>query len=136
MNFDNDFSATTGAAREKVQQAITTARDRAGDALAHGGQCVRDRPAASLLAVFGVGIAVGIVVASALRPAPRRKSALADSLGDSRERLAELFGTVAANLRTPLKKTCASVSDRASTIGGSVAEALDKVRRGRIPRWW
>jgi hypothetical protein len=134
MNFDNDFSVPIGTAREKVQQAISTARERTNDALVRGEQCVRERPGAVVLAAFGLGLAVGVALAVATRPAPRRPT-LADSLGDSRERLAELFGTVAANLGDPLRKTYASVSGKASSLGDSVAEVLEKVSHGRKLPW-
>jgi len=126
MNTEYDFSAATGAARDKVQHALDTARQQAGDVVACGTQCVRDRPAVSLLTAFAIGVAVGAVVAAATRSEPEPRT-LTDSIGDSRARLAELFGTVAANLQGPLSKTCASVSDSASSLTDSVTRVLEKI---------
>ena len=134
MNTEYDFSAATDAARGKAQQAIDTARQHTEDAVARGSQYVRERPAVSVFSAFAIGLAVGAIVAVATRPAPPR-SALASSLEDSRDRLAELFGTVAANLRGPLNKTRASISDGASSLSDSVARALESCPASKF-RWW
>jgi|GEM_PF-5151918 len=135
MNTEYDFSAATGAARDKVQQALDTARQQAGDVVARGTQCVRERPAVTLLTAFAIGVAVGAVVAASTRPEPRPRT-LSDSLDDSRTRLAELFGTVAANLQGPLSKTYASVSDSASSLTDSVSRALEKIHPPKKFGWW
>ncbi len=117
-----------------MNYALSSVRDRTGDAIAIGEQCVRDRPRVSLLSAFAIGLAAGVLIAHATRPAPRRPS-LADSLGDSKERLAELFGSVAAQLRDPLKKKVSAVSDNASRLlSDSFADALAKFPRKL--RWW
>lgn len=128
MNTEYDFSAATETARDKVQQALDTARQRTGEVVARSGQCVRERPASTLLAAFVVGVAVGAAVALSVRPAPP-KSALADRLGESRDRLADLFATVASNLRGPVDRTRASVGDGASALTESVARALKRFGR-------
>jgi ElaB/YqjD/DUF883 family membrane-anchored ribosome-binding protein len=134
MNFENDFPAAAATARDKMHSALSSARECTGDALARGEQYVRERPRTTLLSVFAIGLAVGVIVASATRPAPRRPT-LTESLGDSKERLAELFGTVAAQLRDPLRKKVSSVSDKASSLlSDSLADALDKIPRKL--RWW
>lgn len=134
MNFENDFPAAAATARGKINDAFSSARDCTGDALARGEQCVRERPRTALLSAFAIGLAVGVIVASATRPAPRRAT-LSESLGDSKERLAELFGTVAAQLSDPLKRKVSSVSGKASTLlSDSLADALDKVPSKL--RWW
>jgi hypothetical protein len=133
MNTEYDFSAATDVARDKVQQALDTARQQAGDAVARGAQCVRERPAATLLTAFAIGIAVGAAVAVATRPEPK---SLASAAEDSRTRLAELLGAVAANLRGPLSKTYASVSDSASSLTDSVSRALEKIHPPKKFGWW
>lgn len=134
MSFENDFCETTGAAREKARRVIDSAREHTGDLLARGSERVRKRPATALLAAFGLGVAIGIVAASALRPGSKRNPA--DSPTDSRERLAELFGAVAENLRDPLRKTCATVGNRASSLlGETVAAAIEKVGKAKNLRW-
>jgi hypothetical protein len=126
--FENDFASSAGIdARERVQEALATARDFTSEALAQGGEYVRERPRVALIAAFGLGVVAGVALAAALRPAPRRRTAFEES----RERLAEVFGTVAANLRDPLRRTYESVSDRAGSLGEIVASAVDKVRRAR-----
>ena len=134
MNFENDFPAAAATARDKVSYALSSARERTGDALARGEQRIREKPRTALISAFAIGLAVGVIVATASRPAPRRVTVV-ESLGDSKERLAELFGSVAAQLRDPLKRTVASVSDRATSLfNDSLADALDKVP-GKL-RWW
>ncbi len=134
MNFENDFPSAAATAREKVNSALSSARGRAEDALVQGEQCVRERPRAALVSAFAIGLAVGALVAVATRPAPRRPT-LADAYVDSKERLAELFGSVASQLRDPLKKKVSAVSDKASSLlSDSFTDALDKVPR-RL-RWW
>ncbi|MGH8045980.1 MAG: hypothetical protein ACREKL_01930 [Chthoniobacterales bacterium] len=132
MTFDNDFAAPLAAdARERVEEALSNARDFTTDALAQGEQYIRERPRTALLAAFGIGLAAGIAVAIATRPEPRRRSAFEDS----RERLAELFGSVASNLRDPLRKTYDSVHDKAASIGETVAGAVGKAYRERKFPW-
>ena len=134
MNFENDFPSAAATARDKVHDAISTARERTGDALARGGQVVQERPYVALFSAFAIGLAVGVILAGRPAPKPRRLT-LAESLGDSRERLAELMGTVASHLREPIRKTVSSVSDRATNmIGASLSDALDRVPRKL--RWW
>jgi hypothetical protein len=135
MSFENNFPATTAAARDRVQNAISSARECTNDALVRGEQCVRERPRTALLSAFAVGLAVGVIVAGAISRPPPRRPTLAESLGDSKDRLADLFGTVAANLRDPVERTISSVSDRASTLGDSLSEVLGKVRPDKL-RWW
>jgi hypothetical protein len=134
MNFENDFPAVSSTARDKVNYALSSARDRTEDVLARGEQCVREKPRTALLSAFAIGLAVGAIVAVATRPAPRRPT-LSESLGDSKEHLAELFSSVASQLSNPLKKHVSSVSDKAaSLIGESFADAMDRVPRKL--RWW
>jgi hypothetical protein len=135
MNTEYDFSAATGAARDKMQHALDTARQQAGDVVACGAQCVRERPAVSLLTAFAVGIAVGAVAAAVTRPEPKART-VTDSIGDSRARLAELFDAVAANLQGPLSKTYATVSDSASSLTDSVSRALEKIHPPKKFGWW
>lgn len=132
MNTEYDFSAATGAARDRVQTAFETARYRAGDAITRGSDCVRERPAATLLTAFAVGVAVGALVAAATRSEPKPLV----SLDDSRTRLAEILGTVATNLRGPLSKTYSSMSDSASSLSDSVSRALEKIHPPKKFGWW
>lgn len=132
MNTEYDFSAATGAARDKVQSALETARHHAGDAITRGSECIRERPATTLLTAFAVGVAVGVVVAAATRSEPKPVV----SVDDSRTRLAEILGTVAANLRGPLSKTYASMSDSASSLTDSVTRALEKIHPPKKFGWW
>jgi hypothetical protein len=80
-------------------------------------------------------VAVGALVAIAARP-PAPKSVFAAPLEDSRDRLAEIFGTVAANLRAPLDRTRSSVSDGSSHLVASVTRALEKVCPAKKLGWW
>jgi hypothetical protein len=133
-----DFSAAAEGARDKVRNAIDTARQRTGEVVARGEQCVRERPGTSLLSAFALGLAVGALIAIASRPQPKATlmDTLGDSIGDSRDRLADMFGSVASNLRGPLKRTYSSVSDGASTIGDSVMRAVEKVCPSKNKSWW
>ncbi|HEY8900478.1 MAG TPA: hypothetical protein VIM61_08695 [Chthoniobacterales bacterium] len=134
MNTEYDFSAATETARAKAQQALETARAQTEDAVARGSQYVSERPVVSVFSAFAIGLAVGALVAVATRPAPPR-SKLATSLEDSRDRLAELFGTVASNLRGPINKTRSSLSDGAASLSDSVARALESCPASKL-RWW
>jgi hypothetical protein len=134
MNFENDFPSANVTARDKVTSALSSARDRAGDAMIRGEQCVREKPRAALLSAFAIGLLVGAAVAVAVRPAPRRAT-LSESLGDSRARLAELLGSVATQWSDPVRKKVSSVGDRASSLlSDSLTDAFEKVPRKL--RWW
>ena len=124
--------ARAGDLAARGQSALDTARTHAGDALTRGSECVRERPATSLLTAFALGVAVGAIVAAATRSEPKPVV----SLDDSRTRLAEILGTVAANLRGPLSKTYASMSDSASSLSDSVTRTLEKIHPPKKFGWW
>ncbi len=131
MNTEYDFSAATDVAREKVNETLSTVRHQAGQAVERGSRYVREQPAVSLASAFAVGVAVGAVVAVLLRPEPR-KPTFADALDGSRDRLAELLGNVADQLRDPLQRTCSSVSESATSLAETLAHAA-----GKLPApWW
>ncbi|MDD5200334.1 MAG: hypothetical protein PHC88_11100 [Terrimicrobiaceae bacterium] len=128
MKTEYDFSAAAETARDKVQQALDSARQRTDNVVACSEKCVRERPALTLLAAFGVGIAAGAVVALVMRPAPPRPS-LTVKKEEIRDRLADLLGTLATNLRGPVDRTCSSLGDGAAILSDAVTRTLKKFGR-------
>jgi hypothetical protein len=129
-----DLPSSAEQLREKTAEALSATRECAENALSEGSRCIRERPGLSLLIALVVGLVLGALLGRALRPAPRR--VFLDSVSDSREKLADLFGNVATNLRGPLEKTVSSVSDGAHNLADSVSHAWEKVRPARLRGWW
>lgn len=124
MNPESAFSASPETSA-KVSETLQEVRNRANGAIERGAQQVRERPGTSLLSAFLVGAAVGAVVAIALRPEP--KGALETAVNDSHDRLADLFGSVADQLRDPLRRTYNSVSEGANGLAETLAHAVERL---------
>jgi hypothetical protein len=119
-------------AADQARDTLAAAREHATNAVSEGARCIRERPGQSVLVALGIGLVAGVLIGRALRPAPR-----SFALTDSKEKLAELLGGVAANLRGPLERTVSTVSDGASNLAGSVSHAWDKVCPARrLRNWW
>lgn len=131
MNNEYNFSAAPRLARERVQDALSTARQRTSQAVSRGGEYVRERPAISVSSAFAAGLAVGILVVMAVRPTPKKSR-----LTDSRERLADALGHLAESLRGPLGKTYSSVSTGAAALSDTVSQAIEKVSAATPRSFW
>lgn len=125
MSTENHFS-TEPDVRNRVQETLSTVRERANDVVDRGTGYVRERPGTSVASAFIFGLAVGAVLAIALRPEPR-KPTLADALSGSKESLADLLGTVADRLRDPVSRAYSSVSDGATSLADSLSHVVDKL---------
>jgi hypothetical protein len=120
------------SAADQARDTLATARERAADAVSEGTRCIRERPGQAVLVALGIGLLAGVLLGRALRPTPRPSA-----LADSREKLADLLGGVASNLRGPLERTVSTVSDGASNLADSVSHAWDKVCPARrLRNWW
>lgn len=131
MRNEYDFSVATEAARHQARKALVAARERGGEVVSRGERYVRERPAILLASAFAAGFAVGALVVLATRPAPRRPVS-----SEARERVADLLGTIASNLRNPLRQAYFSFSDGASALSDSVSHALEKVSSARKKSSW
>lgn len=131
MNKEYDFSIATDTAREKVQSALSTARQHTEDAVHRGGDYIRERPATSIASAFALGLAVGALVVLAVRPSQKKSRTR-----ESRERLADTLGNIAENLRSPLERTLSSVSEGATSLSDSVAQAWEKIAAVKRKSGW
>ncbi len=111
-------------AADQARDTLATARERATNAVSEGARCIRERPGQAVLVALGLGLVAGVLIGRALRPTPRPSA-----LADSKEKLAELLGGMAANLRGPIGRTVSSVSDGASNLADSVSTPGTKSAR-------
>jgi hypothetical protein len=119
-------------AADQALDTLAAARERAASAISQGTRCIREHPGQAVLVALGLGLVAGALLGRAFRIEPPRSS-----FSDSKEKLAELLGGMASNLRGPLERTVSTVSDGASNFAGSVSHAWDKVCPARrLRNWW